>query len=48
MKQQQQQEKKTVEMSDESSETEKPTKTFEGGFFQVNSPVKTGKLQFTT
>ena len=46
MKQQQQQQEKK-ELAEETKVTEvETTKTFEGGFFQVNSPVKPGTINF--
>ena len=44
MKQQQQEKKEPAEKT-EVTEVE-TTKTFEGGFFQVNSPVKSGTINF--
>ena len=48
MKQQQQEKKETAEGTKvtEVERTDETTKTFEGGFFQVNSPVKPGTVNF--
>ena len=47
MKQQQQGKKEVVEKTEVSEDgTTDETKTFEGGFFQVNSPVKPGTIHF--
>ena len=48
MKQQQQEKKEAAEGTKvtEVETTDETTKTFEGGFFQVNSPVKPGTVYF--
>ena len=46
MKQQQQKQEKKEPVQETKVTEVETTKTFEGGFFQVNSPVKPGTINF--